>query len=55
MDYRSDQIELDAAYADESMAKWLNWITWLSFIFAGIYYIVIVCSFQSLRVAVAVI
>ena len=55
MDYRKDQIALDPAYKEESMATWLNWITWLSFIFAGIYYIVIACSFQSLRVAVAVI
>lgn len=37
------------------MATYLQWITILSWIFAGIYYIVIVCSFQSLRVAVAVI
>lgn len=37
------------------MATTLSWITWLSWIFAGIYYIVIICSFQSLRVAVAVI
>lgn len=37
------------------MATTLNWITWLSWIFAGIYYIVIICNIQSLRVAVAVI
>jgi len=37
------------------MATTLSWITWLSWIFAGIYYIVIICSFQSLRVAVAII
>jgi len=37
------------------MATWLKWITWVSWIFAGIYYIVILCNFQSLRVAVAVI
>ena len=54
-DYRKDLIEDDPAYAEESGAKWLSWITWLSWIFAGIYYIVIICSFQSLRVAVAVI
>ena len=54
-DYRRDQIDLDEAYADESMATWLKWITWLSWIFAGIYYIVIICNFQSLRLAVAVI
>ncbi len=54
-DYRRDQIAEDASYEDESMATYLSWITWLSWIFAGIYYIVIICSFQSLRVAVAVI
>merc|ERR1719469_784355 len=54
-DYRRDQIDLDATYAEESMATWLKWITWVSWIMAGIYYIVILCSFQSLRVAVAVI
>ena len=54
-DYRKDQIEADPAYAEESGARWLSWITWLSWIFAGIYYIVIICSFQSLRIAVAVI
>jgi len=37
------------------MASYLSWITWLSWIFAGIYYIVIACNFQSLRLAVAVI
>ena len=54
-DYRRDQVEADAAFAEESMATYLSWITWLSWIFAGIYYIVIICSIQSLRVAVAVI
>lgn len=53
--YRRSEIEADEAYAEESMATWLNWITWLSWIFAGIYYIVIICNFYSLRVAVAVI
>ena len=55
MDYRKDQIDLDPAYKETSTATWLSWITWLSFIFAGIYYCVIACSFQSLRIAVAVI
>uniref|UniRef100_A0A7S3I6Z9 Choline transporter-like protein n=1 Tax=Favella ehrenbergii TaxID=182087 RepID=A0A7S3I6Z9_9SPIT len=54
-DYRRDQIADDANYEDESMATWLRWITWLSWIMAGIYYIVIACNFQSLRLAVAVI
>ena len=54
-DYRRDQIAAEPAYADESMATWLSWITWLSLIAAVLYYIVIICSFQSLRVAVAVI
>lgn len=54
-DYRRDQTDLDPTYADESMSTWLKWITWLSWIFAGIYYIVIICNFQSLRLAVAVI
>ena len=58
-DYRKDYIkELEVkgeVEDDSSMATYLSWITWLSWIFAGIYYIVIICSFSSLRVAVAVI
>jgi solute carrier family 44 (choline transporter-like protein), member 2/4/5 len=54
-DYRRDQISENAAYEEESMATYLQIITWLSWIMAAIYYIVIICSFQSLRVAVAVI
>lgn len=44
-DYRRDQIALDEAYEEESMATWLRWITWASWIAAGIYYLVIICSF----------
>jgi len=57
--YRKDAIaegELTGVdYTENSMSTTLSWITWLSWIFAGLYYIVIICSFQSLRVAVAVI
>ena len=54
-DHRRDEIAEDPNFANESYSTWLKWITWLSWIFAGIYYIVICCNFQSLRVAVAVI
>lgn len=55
MNYRKDQIALDPDYAEDSMAKGLKAITWCSWIAAGLYYIVMICNFNSLRIAVAVI
>jgi len=53
--YRADKIEKNASFADESEATWLNFYAWMAFILAGIYLLVMICSFQSLRVAIAVI
>lgn len=33
----------------------MNWGMWISFTLAAIYYLVLACSFKSLRVAIAVI
>ena len=53
--YRNDKIEEDASYEDTSEAGWILFYAWTSLIAAGIYLLVMVCSFNSLRVAIAVI
>ena len=55
MEYRNNEIEKNASYADTSEATWLNFTVWMCFITAGIYMLVMICYFQSLRVAIAVI
>ena len=55
--WRSD-ILADLKDDDEeasNLAYTLNWVTWISWILAAIYYLVMACSFKSLRVAIAVI
>ena len=49
-DYRQDIL-----LSNPSTAYWLNWAVWLSWIFAGIYLLIILCNFKSLRIAIAVI
>ena len=53
--YRKDQIEKDASFADDSQATWLNFYAYMAYIAAGLYLLTICCSFNSLRVAIAVI
>ena len=57
MQYRNDRLEndTDGSYADSSEHTWINFTIWMSFITAGIYLLVMICYFQSLRVAIAVI
>ncbi len=52
---RANAIEKDPSYEDESGAMWLNFYAYSAFIAAGIYLLVMICCFQSLRVAIAVI
>lgn len=53
--YRNDKIAASASYEDTSEASWILFYAWTSLIAAGIYLLVMVCSFNSLRVAIAVI
>lgn len=45
----------DAEIDEDNTAYVLNWITWVSWILAALYYLLIFCSFKALRVAIAVI
>ena len=53
--YRNDRIATNASYEDTSEAGWIMFYACVSLIAAGIYLLVMVCSFNSLRVAIAVI
>jgi len=53
--YRQDQIAKDPAFENESTATWLMFGAVMCWIVAGIYVLVMVCSINSLRVAIAVI
>ena len=53
--YRSDRIEQDPSFEDDSQASWLNFYAYTAFIVAGIYLLTMICCFNSLRVAIAVI
>ena len=55
LQYRSDEADKDASYKDSSTYTWLGFAGYMSFIMAGIYILVMICYFQSLRVAIAVI
>ena len=43
--YRSDRIEKDPSFEDESEATWLNFYAYLAFILAAIYLISMICCF----------
>jgi len=53
--YRNDKIDANASYEDTSESSWILFYAWMALIAAGIYLLVMVCSFNSLRVAIAVI
>lgn len=55
MMYRQDKIDKNPSFEDDSEATWLNFYAWSAFIAAGIYLLVMICSFNSLRIAIAVI
>ena len=53
--YRADKIEKNPSFEDDSGATWLNFYAYTAFIAAGIYLLVMICCFSSLRIAIAVI
>jgi hypothetical protein len=55
--YRQDLIEgmTDEQISNSSLAYTLNWATWLCWIAAAIYYLLVICMFKSLKIAIAVI
>ena len=43
--YRNDKIEENADYADSSEGNWILFYAWSSLIAAGLYLLVMICSF----------
>ena len=53
--YRNDKIATNSSYEDTTESTWILFYAWMVLIAAGIYLLVMVCSFNSLRVAIATI